>query len=255
MSAAPSCEFGQVRLSPAQAQARVGLVRDLVKFVEQGLRDSVGRLRVELAPWSTQVLERYLEPLGARMPSDLDDEQARQDAARAFEASFLSAAQANRLKVPLPTLYGWQWASPAQSASQTGNSTTAEGSVQAAFDMSRDNAMRARQRVVTLLCVNDHLLSFRGPVGRVSAAQQAFDAAFAHFWEQVRRFEADCWRFAIVLGGDMLEQVRQEIRDHLLDSTYSVVPYLTQDGLIPSRWGAELESNFHADVRRLAAPA
>lgn len=254
MSAAPSCEFGQVRLSPAQAQARVGLVRDLVKFVEQGLRDSVGRLRVELAPWSTQVLERYLEPLWARMPSDLDDEQARQDAARAFEASFLSAAQAHRFNLPLPTLYGWQWPGPAHSAPAAGNFTTAEGSVQAAFEMSRGNALRARQRVITLLCVNDHLHSLRGTVGRVSAAQQAFDDALAYFWEQVRRFEADCWRFAIVLGGAVLEQVRQEIRAHLLDSTYSVVSYLTQDGLIPSRWGAELEADFHADVRRLSAP-
>lgn len=253
MNVRVSCEFGQLPLCPRQARARVALIQDLVRFLEQGLRDSVGRLKVDLAPWTNQVLTRYLERMWAAPAADsLGEAEARQDATRAFEASYLATARMYREETAMPPLGGWAWSSDAPTT-RTPAPVSGQGSAQAAFEMATSNAQRARMRALSLICIHEHLASCRYPAGHVSAAQKGFDAALAHFWQQKHQFEADRWRFAIVLGGPALEQVRNQLCAHLTDSTYSAVPYFTQDGHIPSRWPGELEEAFRADVRGLQA--
>jgi hypothetical protein len=74
-------------------------------------------------------------------------------------------------------------------------------------------------------------------------------ALTTYLYHRARAFAHNEMMFAIILGGSALESTRQKLFDEELNSRYSIIQYLDQDGNHPGRYQTSVEEGFRAKLQ------
>lgn len=246
--------YGEVKVPEAECRARYQLTLRIADFVRGGLYDFDRSRPVTLDTLMNAVQARYADVLAwTSFGKDLSESAARRRALVAYVKAFEDVAKRMRFDVKPLALTGW-----AEEVEVLGvpNASFDEGDGQEpntaadALRIARSNRTRAQTRIVLLYLLSSHLPTMGRSSDQNSPPQQAVDAASKFLWEMLRQFDRHVMMFSIVIGGDEIERCRTEVLENNLSPGYSVMQYLSQDGVLPGRWLSETEETFFASLKR-----
>jgi hypothetical protein len=118
---------------------------------------------------------------------------------------------------------------------------TETNTVEGAFRQAKRNAAVIQSRLVTLYTV-----MVLASVDNVEAWHQLSD----HLHEQLSHFNREIMMFAILLGGDAIEEAKHLAAGWYLNRSHnmSIMEYLEPDGVAPASWMSSTEEKFRKDI-------
>lgn len=254
MSEETGAAYGEVRVPEAECRARYHLTHRIADFVRNGLYDFDRSRPVTLDTLMNAVQARYADVLAwTSFGKDVSESVARRRALTAYAKAFEEVAQRMRFDVKPLALTGWAEEADvlgARDESSQDESREEPNTVTDALRIARDNRARAQTRIVLLYLLSSHLPTSSRSADLSSPAQQSVDAASKFLWEMLRQFDRHVLMFSIVIGGEEIERCRTEVLENNLCPGYSVMQYLSQDGVLPGRWLSGTEETFFASLKR-----
>lgn len=120
--------------------------------------------------------------------------------------------------------------------------------VAGALEMAWANLRTAQQRWAVWLCLGAMLHRTAAGRERDSAELQDYSAISSVLKADVKDMSRRVMAFAILDGGESLDQVRHWMHKTMLSGSMSVMEYLSYDNGLPHSWRAEDEKGFRASI-------
>jgi len=124
-------------------------------------------------------------------------------------------------------------------------------SVEGAFDQARANFQQCESRLVALHSL--YTLVSMNQYGNVPELM-GFDEIRKTLWERRQKFLRDIAMFGGLLGGHRAKAVACMLareschKTDPADVQYSIIQFLTADGVVPGRWSADQDEAFRKDI-------